>query len=80
MHSYSNMVYPLKIISGEYINVELDPKLSLAALGTGIGDCAAALIVPGSPLSSHQYIPCDTKLPYICEYIYVFSLILNKNS
>lgn len=35
--------------------------------GTGIGDCAAALIVPGSPLSSHQYIPCDTKLPYICN-------------
>ncbi|XP_034318328.2 uncharacterized protein [Magallana gigas] len=35
--------------------------------GTGTGDCAAALIVPGSRLSSHQYLPCDTKLPYICS-------------
>ncbi|XP_056018849.1 uncharacterized protein LOC125669037 [Ostrea edulis] len=35
--------------------------------GIGTGDCAAAILVPGNPLSSHKLMACDTKLPFICH-------------
>lgn len=68
LYGYSGSLAVGQVATLQYATIALIQGDSFGPYnGTGTGDCAAALIVPGSPMSSHQYLPCDTKLPYICN-------------
>ncbi|XP_062573582.1 uncharacterized protein LOC134235467 [Saccostrea cucullata] len=69
VYGYSNSAGIDQAAVVQYDTNSLNPR-PFPYNGTGTGDCVAAILVPGESLSSrssHKLLPCDSRLPYICN-------------